>query len=91
MHSRFAGSGTNCLEGELEQGAGEGPLRCHGDDATPAGHVGCTQSRADGSVALTARACARSRKKAVGSGPQRPPVSTAKTTRRQRGERESSG
>ena len=50
MHSRFAGSGTNCLEGELEQGAGEGPLRCHGDDATPAGHVGCTQSRADGSV-----------------------------------------
>ena len=50
MHSRFAGSGTNCLEGELEQGAGEGPLRCHGDDATPAGHVGCTQSRADSSV-----------------------------------------
>ena len=44
MHSRFAGSGSNCLEGELEQGAGKGPLRCHGDDATPAGHVGCTQS-----------------------------------------------
>ena len=36
--------------GELEQGAGKGPLRCHGDDATPAGDVGCTQSRADGSV-----------------------------------------
>ena len=50
MHCRFAGSGSNCLEGELEKGAGKGPLRCHGDDATPAGHVGCTQSRADGSV-----------------------------------------
>ena len=50
MPSRFAGSGSNCLEGELEQGAGKGPLRCHGDDATPAGHVGRTQSRADGSV-----------------------------------------
>ena len=35
---------------ELEQGAGKGPLRCHGDDATPGGHVGCTHSRADGSV-----------------------------------------
>ena len=31
--------------------------------------------------ALAARACARSRKKVVCSGPQRPPVSTAKTTR----------
>ena len=50
MHSRFASSGGNCLEGELEQGAGEGPLRCHGDDATPAGDVRCTESRADGSV-----------------------------------------
>ena len=45
-----AGSGSNCLEEELEQGAGKGPLRCHSDDATPAGHVGRTQSRADGSV-----------------------------------------
>ena len=49
MHTRFASSGSNCLEGELLQGAGRGPLHCHGDDATPAGDVGCTQSRA-GSV-----------------------------------------
>ena len=88
MHSRLAGSSGDCVEKELEQRAGEGPLRCYGNDAAPAGDVGCTQTAA---CALAARACARSRKKAVGSGPQRPPVSTAKTTRWQRGERDSSG
>ena len=88
MHSRLAGSSGDCVEKELEQRAGEGPLRGYGNDAAPAGDVGCTQTAA---CALAARACARSRKKAVGSRPQRPPVSTAKTTRWQRGERDSSG
>ena len=42
----------------IEQRAGEGPLRCYGNDAAPAGHVGCTQGRADGSVrARSARLC----------------------------------
>ena len=50
MHSRLAGSRGDCVERELEQGAGGGPLRCYGDDATPAGDVSCTHSRADGSV-----------------------------------------
>ena len=50
MHSRLAGSRGDCVERELEQRAGEGPLRCYGNDAAPAGDVGCTQSRADGSV-----------------------------------------
>ena len=45
-----AATASRILEGELEQGAGKGQLRCHGDDATPAGDVGCMQSRADGSV-----------------------------------------
>eukprot|EP00439_Symbiodinium_sp_Y106_P057465 s3007_g8.t1 len=42
MHSRLAGSRGDCVERELE--------RCYGDDATPAGDVSCTHSRADGSA-----------------------------------------
>ena len=58
VHSRRAGSRGDCVKRELEQRAGEGPLRCYGNDATPAGHVGCTQGRADGSVrARSARLC----------------------------------
>ena len=50
VHSRRAGSRGDCVKRELEQRAGEGPLRAYGNDAAPAGHVGCTQGRADGSV-----------------------------------------
>ena len=58
VHSRRAGSRGDCLKRELEQRAGEGPLRCCGNDAAPAGHVGCTQGRADGSVrARSVRLC----------------------------------
>ena len=58
VHSRRAGSRGDCVKRELEQRAGEGPLGCYGNDAAPAGHVGCTQGRADGSVrARSARLC----------------------------------
>ena len=58
VHSRRAGSRGDCVKRELEQRAGEGPLRGYGNDAAPAGHVGCTQGRADGSVrARSARLC----------------------------------
>ena len=58
VHSRRAGSRGDCVKRELEQRAGEGPLRSCGNDAAPAGHVGCTQGRADGSVrARSARLC----------------------------------
>ncbi|OLP78437.1 hypothetical protein AK812_SmicGene41374 [Symbiodinium microadriaticum] len=50
MHSRFAGSRGDGVEGELEQRAGEGPLSCDSDDAAPARDIGRTQSRANGSV-----------------------------------------
>ena len=50
MHSRLAGCRGDGVEGELKQRAGEGPLRSDGDDATPARHIGRTQSRPNGSV-----------------------------------------
>ena len=50
MHSRLSGSRGDGVEGELKQRAGEGPLRSDGDDATPARHIGRTQSRPNGSV-----------------------------------------
>ena len=56
-----------------------------GADAAPAKHIGRTAA-----CARPARARARSLRKVAGSGPQRPPLSTANTTRWQRGERASS-
>ena len=68
MHRRFARTGSY-FEGELEQGAVKGQLRCHGDDATP---EAARKAKRTAACALGACACARGRKKAVGSGPTRP-------------------
>ena len=77
VHSRRAGSRGDCVKRELEQRAGEGPLRGYGNDAAPAGHVGCTQGRADGSVRARPsiyipRAVAGRRKPLSASGVRRP-------------------
>ena len=87
MHSRLAGSRGDGVEGDLEQRAGEGLLRRDNDDAAPTRHSG----RANGSVRTCSSARARNLRKVAGWEPHRPPISTANTTRRQRGERDSSG
>ena len=91
MHSRLAGSRGDGVEGELNQRAGEGPLRRDGDDAAPARHIGRTQSRPNGGVrTLSSGPREEPREDVVGSGPQRlqrPPTSAANTTRWQRGQR----
>ena len=46
MHGRLAGSRGDGVQGELEQRAGEGPVRCDSDDAAPARHIDCVRTAA---------------------------------------------
>ena len=85
-----AGSRGDGVEGGLEQRAGEGPLSCGSDDAAPTRYISRTQKRT-AACARAARARARSPRKVAGSESQRPPISTANTTRWHRGKRDSSG
>ena len=73
VQSRLAGSRGDSVEGELEQGAGEGSLRRNSDDAAPARHVGRTQSRPNGRM----RTCSsRSRKEPQKGGGLGTPAAT---------------
>ncbi|OLP83112.1 hypothetical protein AK812_SmicGene36159 [Symbiodinium microadriaticum] len=77
MHGRFASSTSSCLQGSSSRELVR--VRCAATVMMPLQRETWAARRAErtAACALAARACARSRKEALGSRPQRPPVSRA--------------